>query len=255
MKIHNFVDQAYPAEKRRAELLYPGFFPVRVIAISLTPLFLAIRATPNTISLGSIFLIFVSAAFFVSGHQGWGAIALLSSLVFDAADGQVARIRGNGSAWGLQLERIQADVSYFLVLPSIAIGLVEQNLAEPVLAYLAFAGTAGYVIFRHFHKRGVNLAPNNASFLFQLALSQLKPHHDYREHNALGKYIYFIQRNMFSQLGLLYPLLVISSLIWVELLPNIVLYASIGYIAITSATLLGVLALGSRLYSHGSNGN
>jgi phosphatidylglycerophosphate synthase len=244
------VNEAYPPDKRENEKWYPGFKPFRVIAIAITPLLLKVKVSPNFVSVWSILMIGLSSAAFAMGEYSWGAIGLIAGMVLDAADGQIARITDSGSAWGGQLERIQADVGYLFLLPCIAIGLVGDGVAETWLVYTAFVATALYVRFRAFYAYKVPFSPERAPFLLQLTIAQLKPHDDFRKANPLGALIFHLHRNAINQLGFLYPAIIVMGFLWPNELYELVLVATLATLVVGSATALGLLLIGSKMSTY-----
>jgi phosphatidylglycerophosphate synthase len=247
------VNEAYPPDKRENEKWYPGFKPFRVIALAITPILLKTKASPNLISVWSILLIAASSAAFALGEYSWGAIALLSGMVLDAADGQIARMTNTGSAWGGQLERIQADIGYLFLLPCIAIGLVGDGIADPWLVYTAFVGTALYVKFRAFYAYKVPFSPDRAPFILQIAIAQLKPHDDFREANLIGAVGYHLHRNTISQLGFLYPAMIVLGIVWPAELYELVMFATFATLIVGAGTAFGLMVIGPKMYSYGND--
>ena len=98
--------------------------------------------TPNIISIISLILGILSAFFYFNGDLFAGGLLYFISYIFDATDGKVARIKGNGSAYGawfdiaidrLNLVIISSAISYtlfiahdnllFMVLNSLFLGM------------------------------------------------------------------------------------------------------------------------------------
>jgi len=246
MTIRTFIDRAYPPSKRHGEKWYPGFYPVRAVALALTPVLIAARFTPNSVTYLSLISIIAAATLNVFGEFEWAALALFAALVFDASDGQMARITGDVSTWGITLERIQADLGYLLIVPSLAVGLEFEGIIDPKLAYLAFLGLGSFVLFRRFLSRQVHQVSAADPLIDRILLSQLKPHDDARAVTPVGAIIYHVQRNVVNQLGLLYPSVMLLGIWKQDWLPYLVLGSSVVYLAAAASTLLATIAFGNR---------
>jgi phosphatidylglycerophosphate synthase len=244
--VREYVDSAYPPDKRLGEKWYPSFYVVRSVALLLTPVFVKLRITPNMATYMSLASVIIAVGLNVSGEFAWAAPALFAALVFDAADGQIARITKKGSDWGITLETIQADLGYLLVVPSVAVGLEFEGLIDPKLVYLAFLGAGSFVLFRRFLSRQVRDVDSNDPLFIRIILSQLKPHSDARTVTPLGAVIYHLQRNVVNQLGLLYPSIMLLAIFKQSWLEYAVLAAGTFYLAAATLITLATLSLGNR---------
>jgi hypothetical protein len=244
--IRTYIDRAYPPDKRHGEKWYPAFYVVRTVALLLTPGFIKVGITPNMATYLSLISIITAVGLNVFGEYAWAAPALFGALVFDAADGQIARITKTGSNWGVTLETIQADLGYLLIVPSVAIGLEFEGLIEPKLVYLAFLGAGTFVLFRRFLSRQVRDVDSNDPLLTRIMLSQLKPHSDARMVTPLGSVIYHLQRNVVNQLGLLYPTIMLLAIFKQSWLEYIVLAAGAFYLVAGTLITLATVSFGNR---------
>jgi phosphatidylglycerophosphate synthase len=97
----------------------------RPLASILVRLVFRTPITPNHLTVIAFLFALGSAAFFSLGTASgsiWGAILCEISLVFDCADGMLARARNAGSRFGSYLDLFLDRISDFFVLLGVAIG-------------------------------------------------------------------------------------------------------------------------------------
>jgi phosphatidylglycerophosphate synthase len=83
------------------------------------------RVRPNHLTLASAALMLGAAALVAAGSRGWPgnmavALALASALVFDTADGRLARLQGTTSAFGRWLDQILDELADLALHAAIA---------------------------------------------------------------------------------------------------------------------------------------
>src|SRR5262249_35681262 len=104
-----------------------GFFTrnIRVFSIPLSRRLLPLSISANAVTIAGVFLAVLAGVSFATGGY-WagilGALLYWASMVFDCADGEVARGALNDSKLGAWLETITDYLSYFVVLGGIVVG-------------------------------------------------------------------------------------------------------------------------------------
>jgi phosphatidylglycerophosphate synthase len=104
--------------------------------------------SPNQVSLAASLVGLLSAWLFARGtHDAavWGAIVLQLSAIFDAVDGELARVMFKESALGKWLDIVGDQVVHVAVFVAIGVGLYRAGSTAPVIPLAASAGV-GVVI-------------------------------------------------------------------------------------------------------------
>ncbi|WP_165634769.1 CDP-alcohol phosphatidyltransferase family protein [Thermostaphylospora chromogena] len=104
-------------------------------------LFLANRTsvTPNQITAVAFLMGMCAAACFATGERGYlalGALFFHLGFIADCVDGKLARVKGNGTVFGLWLDFILDQVRLVVCSFALAFGLVHST-GRPEMAYLA----------------------------------------------------------------------------------------------------------------------
>lgn len=104
-------------------------------------LFLANRTsvTPNQITAVAFLMGMCAAACFAVGERGYlalGALFFHLGFIADCVDGKLARVKGNGTVFGLWLDFILDQVRLVVCSFALAFGLVHST-GRPEMAYLA----------------------------------------------------------------------------------------------------------------------
>lgn len=106
--------------------------------------------TPNQLTAGRLVTAVASALLIASGDPGWskaGGALFLVSFLLDRADGDLARIRGETSAWGHRFDLCSDYTANILVFMGIGFGLQDGPLGPAAIAMGALAGSAIGLIF------------------------------------------------------------------------------------------------------------
>jgi hypothetical protein len=183
---------------------------IRFFSIFVTKLLLHTRLTPNLITVigVSIFLIGISLFVVQNMYVQLGGIFLIYfSIVLDACDGEIARLRGNPSGvGGLYTEPVSHDIQYSYMFMPIAVGLYLGGYPEWIL--LAGWLTATAKLLQRFliarfdnvrlfeQKNARSESDGEGDIRISMDPNVSFPHKVYR----------FLNRNIFSSVGLIIPL-------------------------------------------------
>ncbi|OHA15167.1 MAG: hypothetical protein A3G52_03495 [Candidatus Taylorbacteria bacterium RIFCSPLOWO2_12_FULL_43_20] len=202
---------------------------VRFFSIYLTKAVSATRATPNQITfLGVlIFLSGVSVFLFRSYALNFLGVALIYvSIIFDAADGEVARLKGNQSGiGGSYVEPLSHDFQYALMFIPLTLS-VYISTSEVVIVYVGFAATVFKLLHRFLTIRFEHV------FMMKNGTSRDAIGSDEKYISLPHKIYKFFNRNIFSSVGLPIPLLVFVILDRVDLF---IWFFAIGFFVIFAA--------------------
>ena len=236
----------YPFEKIQYEKPYLLATLSRRISVILTYYVLnKIQVKPNTISVFSIFISFLCFYFFVNSNYLMGSVIACFWVLLDNIDGELARLQNSISSLGSILERINSDIFYILLFPSLSIGLYGDNLIEFKLMILAIFVLTLFNILRPFlanfpYEKKIN----NISFFWLIIACQFKNSLNFRKKSKVGSFIFYFWRNIFTQCGVNEILLFIFSLISIyyhNYLPEVLLFFIIGYLFINLSILLALV--------------
>lgn len=111
----------------------------RPLAYLLTKLLYPTPITPNQVTIISIVFGLLGAYCFFSSfphHMLLGALAIVTSAVFDCADGQLARMRGTSSVFGRMLDGV-ADLAVSIGVVGGGIWVIGSKYSAPTPLFLA----------------------------------------------------------------------------------------------------------------------
>lgn len=114
----------------------------RPLAYVLTKALYRTPITPNMVTIISIVFGLLGAYCFVSSfphHMLFGAIALVTSAVFDCADGQLARMRGTSSVFGRMLDGV-ADLAVSIAVVGGGIYVIASKHTAPTPLFVVVLG-------------------------------------------------------------------------------------------------------------------
>ncbi|HEY3064667.1 MAG TPA: CDP-alcohol phosphatidyltransferase family protein [Methylomirabilota bacterium] len=119
----------------------------RRISLAITRRLCGTRVTPNTMTLVSLGIGFLSAPFFLSTSPAWqlpGALLFLTHSILDGCDGELARLKFQESRLGALLDVVGDNAVHAAVFACMAMGWsLEARAPWPLLlGALAVAGTA-----------------------------------------------------------------------------------------------------------------
>lgn len=204
--------------------------------------------SPNMVTFLSIFSGIGAAVSFIQSEYYLGALFAFLWMLFDCADGELARKLNRTSNLGGHLERINSDIQYIIFLPSLAIGLFLSEKITIDVVFLTFFGTASYNILRSYlgaYPHDILGEPTGLKCWIAIQFKNMKPLR--QEHPIMAFLTYYLWRNIYTQGGFLYPLtigiIVTNSL---HFLPGFVtlyavlygLFAAIGLFSLFIASLL-----------------
>jgi phosphatidylglycerophosphate synthase len=206
---------------------------------------------PNVITLFSILSGVLGAVAFAAGRYVLGALGIFLWMLFDCADGEVARLTGKTSSIGERLESLNSDIQYMILLPSLSVGLYRAGVIAVHWVYLAFYAAGLHSIVREFYgSYPEKFLGKPRGWKKILVAVQFKNMGELRvQHSRLGL-TFFAWRNIITQGGVLYPLLIFissASLVSVTLTERwlgivLMLYATL-YLAFSVGSLLIILAV------------
>lgn len=111
--------------------------------------------TPNAITLLGLAGTTVGAYVLATGKMTTGAIILLASVLVDAFDGTMARLRGEPSDFGAFVDSVSDRYAEFITFGGLLYYFVTQNNFPGVIA--TFAATAGSVLVSYVKARAEGL--------------------------------------------------------------------------------------------------
>ncbi|MEK6932604.1 MAG: CDP-alcohol phosphatidyltransferase family protein [Nanoarchaeota archaeon] len=100
------------------------------------------KITPNQVTILSLISAVISSIFFVQGNYVnvvFGVIFLQLAHIFDAVDGELARVKKMTSKFGGFFDGAINHVTYYLTIPAMAIGHFSTNKDPSVLIFAIFA--------------------------------------------------------------------------------------------------------------------
>ena len=146
----------------------------RRISLAITRRLCATRITPNTMTVVSLAIGFLSAPFFLSAAPAWqvvGALLFLTHSILDGCDGELARLKFMESRLGALLDVVGDNAVHAAVFACMAAGwsLQAQAVWPLLLGVAAVAGTAWSAVV--VYQRGMHATTDGArgSLLGRLA--------------------------------------------------------------------------------------
>ena len=121
----------YPFEKIQYEKPYLLATISRRISVVISYYVLnKMQIKPNSVSIFSIFISFLCFYFFINSNYLLGSVIACLWVVLDNIDGELARLQNSISVLGSSLERINSDIFYILLFPSLSLGLFRESLID-----------------------------------------------------------------------------------------------------------------------------
>jgi len=147
---------------RRGASVLPGWVKEggRAVLAPVVRLAIAMRLTPNTITVIGLLITLVASAFVASGWLLLGAAILTAGSLLDAVDGALARATGGGTAFGSFLDSTLDRAGEAILYTGIGIWLLRTQ-PEPLLPMVALlVALAGSFLVSYTHARaqGIGLA-------------------------------------------------------------------------------------------------
>jgi CDP-diacylglycerol--glycerol-3-phosphate 3-phosphatidyltransferase len=147
---------------RQGASVLPGWVKegARAILAPVVRLAMAMRLTPNTITVIGLLITLVASTFVASGWLLLGAAILTAGSLLDAVDGALARATGGGTAFGSFLDSTLDRAGEAILYTGIGIWLMRTQ-PEPLLPMVALmVALAGSFLVSYAHARaqGIGLA-------------------------------------------------------------------------------------------------
>ena len=200
---------------------------------------------PNFISLINFFVTFLIALSFINHKFLLGSALIFLWVLFDNIDGELARLKNMKSTLGAALENHNSNLMYAICIPSISFGLYKINKINIDILTLSFVSCITFSIFRHFIAEFPLKRFKKKNFIFYLVASQFKNMDEVRRKFKFGSIVYYIWRNIFSQVGLSELIILYGSILFYlgdhNFLVNVVKFYSVGYLIFDIIIFLGLI--------------
>ena len=236
----------YPQEKIQYESPYILASLLRRLTVLISYYILyPLKISPNFISSVAILLCIPISFYFI--NQSFLTASILSCIWvgLDNIDGELARIQKKTSNLGAVLERLNSDIFYLILFPSLSIGLYNANQIDIDLVITTFFCCFGSNILRSYVTNFPSIKKNN-NFFMSFAKCQFKNSVNEREKNLFGKIVFYSWRNIFTQCGLnelILLLLTLPFLNFEKYLGEILIIFNFGYFVISLTIILSILIL------------
>ncbi len=189
---------------------------VRFWSIYLTKLLSYTNLTPNWITTISVFVFFSGMSLFAFGDYSLnilGAILVYLSVIFDACDGEIARLKGNkGGAGAVYTEPVSHDIQYSFMFIPLTYGVYIVN-GDVSIVYIGFLGTIFKLLTRFLGLRikKIKIALSERNQKEKKAGKEMALPSEKHGNTSLGRKVYrFFNRQIWSSVGMPFPLLLFS---------------------------------------------
>jgi phosphatidylglycerophosphate synthase len=239
----------YPKEKIEYEGPYILATISRRISVILTYYILnRIKIRPNSVSIFSILVSFLCLIFFINSNYVFGSLLACFWVLLDNIDGELARLQNSTTTFGATLERINSDIFYIFLFPSLSIGLFQESLVDFKIVVLTFFSTSIFNVLRVFLANYPKKIISNKinSKLSDLIECQFKNSFQVRKKSKIGSFIFYAWRNVYSQCGISEISLLIFSLLsvnYINYLPSIIIFYCYSYLIISITIFLGLICV------------
>jgi len=237
LKIQKII---YPKEKIEYEGPYILATLSRRVSVILTYYILnRIKISANSVSFFSFFVSFFCLFFLINSNYLFGSLLACFWSLLDNIDGELARLQKSSSNFGAFLEKLNTNIFYMILFPSLSIGLYRDGLIDFKLMILTFFSLSLFIILRPFFDAN----NKNSNFILIIAC-QFKNSFNYRKKSKMGSFIFYLWRNIFTQSGVNEILLVLLSftpVFSVNFLPKILFFFSFGYFFINVGILISLI--------------
>ena len=179
---------------------------VRFWLIYLTRVLARTPLTPNQITVISV-LIFISGISLFIFNDYWfnlaGVALIYFSIIFDACDGEIARLKGNKTRAGAYVEPVSHDIQYGLLFIPLTIGLCRAGYGASII-YVGYFATIFklWIRFLEFRFLGLKQYLGLEPAMSSAGASRPQVRQTWRRRLS-----FFINRNIFSSVGMVFPLL------------------------------------------------
>ena len=216
---------------------------VRFFSIYLTKILVRTNLTPNEITVISIVIFFTGVSAYLFQSYFWnlaGVFFVYLSIVFDACDGEIARLRGNKSGiGGNYVEPLSHDIQYGLMFLPLTMA-VYFGTHDVLIVYVGFTATVSKLLCRFLLIRFETVT----KIQYGEGEGSKK---DMRYVSFPHKVYKFFNRNIFSSVGLVTPLLLFSLIDRVDLF---IWFFALGFLGIFLVNFIYQIRYISRKASH-----
>lgn len=181
---------------------------IRFFSIFLTKILAYTRLTPNIITIISVFIFFSGMSLFIFNSYPLhilGVFLVYLSIVFDATDGEIARLKGNKSGVGdLYTEPVSHDIQYGLMFIPLTLGeyLIHGSI---MIVYIGFLGAIFKLLTRFLIIRFEVVKQNTE---YNKSTNSNLPSDRYQKKSLVRKTYHFLNRQILSSVGMVFPLLI-----------------------------------------------
>jgi len=190
---------------------------IRFFSIFVTRFLARTPITPNQITVVSVLIFLAGVSYFViPGYAApvVGAVLVYISIIFDACDGEIARLKGNKSGVGdIYTEPVSHDIQYALMFIPLSLGAYMRT-GSVIIIYVGFAAAVAKLMTRflimRFDVMQSILRERRGEMAPQRSVSPVPK-------NIFKQVYHFFNRNIFSSVGLVFPLLLFAVIDHVDL--------------------------------------
>lgn len=178
---------------------------VRFWSIYLTMLLARTPLTPNMITAISVLIFTAGITLFAFNDYVLNLVAVglvYVSIIFDASDGETARLKGNKSKAGPYVEPVSHDIQYGLLFIPITLGLYWSGFGIGIV-YAGFSATIFKLWTRFLESRLLGLK----EYLGLVAPSSGAGSKASSKKTLARRIYFFINRGVFSSVGMVVPML------------------------------------------------
>lgn len=208
---------------------------VRFFSIYLTRALTHTNLSPDQITVISVLIFLAGVSMFIFNDYGagiLGASLVYISIIFDACDGEIARLKGSKSGiGGIYTEPVSHDIQYALMFIPLTLGAYATN-QNIVIIYAGFFAAVFKLMTRFITYRFQMMKYQIAAVAPSGQPRDQRPkslEDICAKSNTIKKIYWYLNRNIFSSVGLVFPLLIFAVFSRIDLF--IWLYA-IGFIGI-----------------------
>ena len=184
-----------------------GLF-ARFFSIYFTRLFIWLGMNPTQVCALGAFTFFIGISLFIFNHYIVNFIALFLvflSIVFDCCDGEVARFKNMAGVLGsMYNEPVSHDIMYGWMFLPIGLGLYLTG-SSPIFIVLAAIAGISKLLYRGLEIRFWNLVHDRKD---RSEIDNMKE--SYKKKRAGVRFVYWINKNLFSSTGVFLGMLVFA---------------------------------------------
>lgn len=133
---------------------FVAYHLLRPLARGMTRLLINTRVTPNQVTLGALALGLVAAAAAAAGHFALAGLLYWIGGLVDCVDGEIARLRLEGSRTGEWLDSLADEVATFALMAGVGSALGGPWIALAVVGVVSGAASVGK-LYSDLHRLGL----------------------------------------------------------------------------------------------------